>query len=188
MDRREYLRLYQQRHTVEHNLAAQNYLENNRSTINTRLRNARQRNIEESRRLNENEYLGESLSDIIPPFSVGTLSNECVNCGALSFPAEHGRTKFNCCHHGKVELANMEYPEVLKDLLLGSHSDAINFKQNVRSYNSAFEMAAFCPSHEISFKGISCLTFKGDVTVTATTSLIPPNNQNHKFAQIYISL
>ncbi|XP_071036492.1 uncharacterized protein [Parasteatoda tepidariorum] len=186
MHRCEYLRRYQQRHPAEHNLAAQNYLENNRSAINTRRRNARQRNVEESRRLNENEYIGES--NIIPPFFVGTFSDECRNCSALSFPAEHGRTKFNCCHHGKVELANLEYPEVLKDLLLGSHSDAINFKQNVRSYNSAFAMAAFCPSHEISFKGISCLTFKGDVNVIATTSLIPPNNQNHKFAQLYIGL
>ena len=47
-------------------------------------------------------------------------------------------------------------------------------------------MAAFCPSQEIFFQRISCVTFKGEVNDTATTNLIPVNHQKHRFAQIYI--
>ena len=39
----------------------------------------------------KNEYLVETLSDDIPCLSIGLLSEECINCGALSFFAEHGR-------------------------------------------------------------------------------------------------
>ena len=37
-----------------------------------------------------NKYLGETLSDYILLLSIGTLSEKCINCGALSFLAEHG--------------------------------------------------------------------------------------------------
>ena len=67
-----------------------------------------------------------------------------------------------------------------------NHSDAINFRKNIRSYNSSFAMAAFWLSRELSFQEISCVNFKGDGNVTAATSLNPVNNQNHRFAQIYI--
>ena len=63
--------------------------------------------MELSRLHSESEYLGENLLDDIPPISIGTLSEECINCVTLSFLAVYGRTKHNCCHHGKVELASV---------------------------------------------------------------------------------
>ena len=74
---------------------------------------------------NENGFLVENSLDITPPVLIGTLSEECIKCVALSFLAEHGRTNHNCCCYGKVELASVLYPETLKSLLLGSHSDAM---------------------------------------------------------------
>ena len=64
------------------------------------------------------------MNDILP-LSIGTLSEECINCGYFSFLAEHGRTKGKYCYYGKIELGSVNYPETLKNYLLGSHSDAI---------------------------------------------------------------
>ena len=58
--------------------------------------------MELSRFHNENKYLGETLSNDIPPLSIGTFSVECINCGLASFLLEHGRTKHSCCHYGKL--------------------------------------------------------------------------------------
>ena len=44
---------------------------------------------------NETEYLGWTLSDDILLLSIGTLNEECINCGAPSFLAEHGKIKHN---------------------------------------------------------------------------------------------
>ena len=63
---------------------------------------------------NENEYLGEPSLDDKPSLSIGILSEECINCGAHSFLAEHGSITCKCCHYGKVELASINYPEALK--------------------------------------------------------------------------
>ena len=39
------------------------------------------RNVELSRLHNDNKCLGENLLDDIPPLSIGTFSEECINCG-----------------------------------------------------------------------------------------------------------
>ena len=43
-----------------------------------------------------------------------TLSEKCINCSAFSFLAEHGKTKYICYHHGKVELASINYSKAVK--------------------------------------------------------------------------
>ena len=86
-------------------------------------KNACRRNVELSRFHNGNEYSKRFYRMCIWPEWIGILSKECINCVALSFLAEYGRTKHNCCQYGKVELTNVNYPETLKNLLLGSHSD-----------------------------------------------------------------
>ena len=63
---------------------------------------------------NENESLGETLSVDIPPLSIGTLSEECINCDAISLFAKYGRTEHYCCQYGKVELASVNYSKALK--------------------------------------------------------------------------
>ena len=56
--------------------------------------------MEQARLHNENEHLGETLSDDIPQLSIVALNEECINCGALTFLVKYGRTvlitvKFN---------------------------------------------------------------------------------------------
>ena len=127
-NRRQYYTRYRERHIAIYSEATRTYPENNRDEINVHHRNAHRRNMGLSRLHNENEYLGEILSEEIPPLSIGTLSEECINRGAISFLVEHGRTKHNCCHHGTVELCCVNYTKALKNLLLISHSHfLINF-------------------------------------------------------------
>ena len=87
--------------------------------------------MELSRLHNENEYLGETLSDDILPLLNSTLCEECIKCGSLLFLVEYSKTKQNYCHLGKVELTSVNYPEALKNLLLSSHSDPTSFHQNI---------------------------------------------------------
>ena len=59
-------------------------------------------------------------------------------CQSLRFPNE----KLNCCHNGKVSLLPLS-DYILKELFIGSTQQAINFRNNIRNYNSAFVFASF---------------------------------------------
>ena len=97
----DYYTPYRQRHIAEYS-AARTYLENNHEEIN-----ALQRNFELPKLQNENEYLGETLLDDILPLSIGTLSEEYINCGVILFILDHYISNHNFCYHGTVELANV---------------------------------------------------------------------------------
>ena len=72
--------------------------------------------------------------------SVGPMTTQCQHCQALRFPRE----SLNCCHSGKVSLpALADYPQPLKDLFTSTSSEARNFRENIRKYNSAFSFASF---------------------------------------------
>lgn len=107
---------------------------------------------------------------------------KCDYCDALLFQNEHERIQHSCCHHGKIQLESSQYPEALRELLLGHSSDAQHFRQNIRSYNASFAMAAFSPAEEILFNGISCVTVKGELNAPATTRLIPINVERPRYA------
>ena len=81
-----------------------------------------------------------SQVDIDTVYYLGQMNELCQYCESLRFPNEQR----NCCHNGKVSLTQLcEYPESLKELLMGSTQDAINFRNNIRNYNSAFAFASF---------------------------------------------
>jgi len=62
------------------------------------------------------------------------LGELCPYCQSLRFANE----KLNCCHNGKVSLRPLsDYLDELKQL------QAINFRNNIRNYNSAFAFASF---------------------------------------------
>ena len=61
--------------------------------------------------LHNEEYLGVTLPDDIPSLLIATLSEECINCGALE---EHSRTKHNCCQYRK--LSSFNYIDWLNNL------------------------------------------------------------------------
>ena len=56
-NRSRYYTRYRQRHIAEYSETSRTYRENNRDEINVRERDARQRNVELTRLLNENECL-----------------------------------------------------------------------------------------------------------------------------------
>jgi hypothetical protein len=67
------------------------------------------------------------------PFTPGPMTCICPHCNALRFPNE----SLNCCHNGKVDLPVLSpYPEELRILMQDNTSDALNFLNNIRQYNS----------------------------------------------------
>ena len=112
-NRSQYYARYRQRNIAEYS-SARTYRKNIGVEINARQRKGRRRNVELSRlyRLhNENEYLENTLSDCIPPLWIGTFSERCAKCGAISFLMQHGKTVVTTV---KIELASVSFPEALK--------------------------------------------------------------------------
>ena len=69
---------------------------------------------------------------------MGPMTAVCHHCQALRFPSE----ALNCCHTGKVSLpALANYPQPLEELFTGTSTEARNFRENIRKYNSAFSFA-----------------------------------------------
>ena len=91
--------------------------------------------------------------DFTLPLSIGILSEECINCGALSFLAEYGRKNHNC----KVELAIVNYPESLKRLMLGNHSYAMRTFPGVGERAGGQELPSKNILFELSFVSVSVL-------------------------------
>jgi hypothetical protein len=89
---------------------------------------------------------------------LGRMTRVGEHCQALRFPTK----ALNCCHNGKISLpALADYPPPLKDLLTGSSSEARNFMEHIRKYNSAFSFASF-GAQTVQVSG-STIKFKGSL-------------------------
>ncbi len=70
----------------------------------------------------------------------------CRHCGALHWEAERlqhsprSRPEFGiCCNSGKVQIPSLpDPPPALRDLFTGTHRQAVEFRNNIRQYNSTF--------------------------------------------------
>ena len=51
---------------------------------------------------NDNEYLVEILLNDTFPLSIGTLSEEYINCGAFSFLTKYGKIKQGSMYYAQV--------------------------------------------------------------------------------------
>ena len=93
---------------------------------------------------------------------VGQMNILCPHCNALKFPNEN---LFKCCHNGKVSLKPLkDYPDELRNLLLGNSAKATNFKENIRRYNSACAFASFgVPLEDLTGKGPPCFRICGQI-------------------------
>ena len=84
--------------------------------------------------------------------SVGLLSVQCQNCGALKFSKE---TDGFCCSKGNVKLDVFPQPQpFLQRLYEGTDSDSKHFLSNIRKYNCAFQMTSF-GCNEVSMAGFN---------------------------------
>ncbi|CAF5057515.1 unnamed protein product, partial [Rotaria sp. Silwood1] len=89
-----------------------------------------------------------ALRDEFPAESYhGRMDNVCQHCNALHFKEEctsdtHDEFK-QCCHYGSVQLVDLPpYPDEIKALLQGTVLESRNFRENIRSYNSALAFAS----------------------------------------------
>jgi hypothetical protein len=74
------------------------------------------------------------------PSCIGSMTNTCVDCGALKWKGEAPGV---CCSNGEVQLRPLQgRPPFLKSLLQGDSEDSKHFLANIRKYNSAFQMTS----------------------------------------------
>jgi hypothetical protein len=101
------------------------------------------------------------------------MSHKCTHCNALRFEHEKKRTIL-CCGGGKMSGLSNAFPapalQPLKDLLTSVPSEhqplppaTKDFKQNIRAYNSALQMASTGLHIHSPQQGISMIAIKGAV-------------------------
>jgi hypothetical protein len=126
---------------------------------------------------------------------LGNMDQTCLHCGAKFWLSEKDQNssqsspKFAmCCAGGKVRLPPvLDPPPYLLDLYTSSHSDAISFRKNIRTYNGILSCTSFGANIDESFQGHGVLNFKihGQI-YHRIGSLLPDEGQNPIFAQLYI--
>jgi hypothetical protein len=118
-----------------------------------------------------------------PQLYIGRMNKICSHCGALKWP---GEAPGMCCSGGKVKLTPLRPPpQPLESLMSGITPESKHFLDNIRKYNSCFQMTSFGASEEV-FESGFMPTFKVQGQVYHRVgSLLPPSNEEHKFLQIY---
>lgn len=114
----------------------------------------------------------------------------CPKCQALHFIGEKSSdgTFTQCCHKGKfIWNPHTNYPNFLKELLSNPNDVHYkNFRDNIRSYNSAMSFASMGAQIDIP-RGSGPYVFKVHGAIYHFTShLHPENNQTRQFAQLYV--
>ncbi|UYV74978.1 hypothetical protein LAZ67_12001956 [Cordylochernes scorpioides] len=116
------------------------------------------------------------------------MNERCEFCNSLNFMGDRPPDrKFSaCCHKGKIDLPEQDYPEYLETLMNGVDHNSKNFMENIRSYNSSLAFAsmganiATPPGY-----GPYCFRIHGQI-YHITGTLHPVGEQPPKFAQLYI--
>ncbi len=123
------------------------------------------------------------------------MSHRCTHCNALRFEHEKKRTTL-CCDSGKMSGLSNAFPapapQPLRDLLTSVPSEhqplppaTKDFKQNIRAYNSALQMASTSLHIHSPEQGISMIAIKGAMH-HLLGPLQPAEHDVPQFAQLYI--
>ena len=114
--------------------------------------------------------------------SIGSRTHPCAHCGALKWP---GEVPSMCCQGGKVRLPQFpDVPDELKNLILGHDENSAHFLQNIRSYNSAFQMTSFGCNRIQEHGFMPTFKIRGQV-YHALGSVNPEEGMAEQFLQIY---
>ena len=118
-----------------------------------------------------------------PLLDIGQMTDVCPYCNAFKWS---GEAPGMCCSSGMVKLPALEPPpEPLESLMSGTTARSKHFLENIRKYNSCFQMTSFGASNAVSEPGYMP-TFKVQGQVYHRVgSLLPPSDGEHKFLQIY---
>ncbi|XP_062522088.1 uncharacterized protein LOC134196887 [Corticium candelabrum] len=114
---------------------------------------------------------------------IGAMSKECQYYHALKWV---GEAPGMCCSNGKFNLPLItNIPEPLKSLLLLENHDSKQFVNNIRKYNSAFQMTSFGCTERVCLPGFMP-TFKVQGQVYHRIGdMQPQSGENPEFLQIY---
>ncbi|CAF1413916.1 unnamed protein product [Adineta ricciae] len=121
--------------------------------------------------------------DSHPQLCIGRMIKHCLHCNALKWP---GEAPGMCCSNGKVKLPALKTPpEPLESLTSGRLAESKHFLENIRRYNSCFQMTSFGVSKEVIQPGYMP-TFKVQGQVYHRVgSLLASSDEEPKFLQIY---
>lgn len=125
--------------------------------------------------------------------NVGAMDSICQHCNAKLWGAEvakgPGTTSSLCCIKGKVKLpVRAAPPQPLRALLEQTHRKAKTFMSNIRSYNSAFQLASSAIAVDRSVTahgGPASLRINGSVH-HSIGPLHPTAGEPPRFAQLYV--
>ena len=129
---------------------------------------------------------------------LGEMTVECHHCGAKKFKRMRyqgvetgGEALGFCCSNGKVSLNKLRPPpEPLKSLYEGNTKEAKQFLDNIRPYNTTFNMTSFGANVVKEIGTGSKRFYMPTFGVTGQIyrrygSLLPPPDDHAKFLQLY---
>jgi hypothetical protein len=128
--------------------------------------------------------------------TLGEMTTVCGKCNALHFLDERAASsscanpQFTlCCAQGKVTLPPLTPPpEPLRRLLASNETDAKDFRQHIRFYNSAFAFTSMGANLDTSVAQPGNYTYRlRSELYHRMGSLLPQPGEVRKFAQLYIS-
>ncbi|GFY06643.1 uncharacterized protein TNCV_3524991 [Trichonephila clavipes] len=113
---------------------------------------------------------------------IGKMDKICMYCSALKFKNE---TRGMCCASGKVKLPELHSPpEPLSTFLSAVTRVSKHFLENIRKYNSCFQMTSFGATNIVRENYMPTFRVQGQIYHHAG-SLLPLPDADHKFLQIY---
>ncbi|GFY36535.1 ATP-dependent DNA helicase [Trichonephila clavipes] len=113
---------------------------------------------------------------------IGKTDKICMYCSALKFKNE---TRGMCCASGKVKLPDLHSPpEPLSTFLSAVTRVSKHFLENIRKYNSCFQMTSFDATNIVRENCMPTFRVQGEIYHHAG-SLLPLPDADHKFLQIY---
>lgn len=118
-----------------------------------------------------------------PNISIGEMDVICPYCNALKFSKE---APGMCCSNGKVKLNPIVAPpEPLSSLMSNNTTESKHFLNNIRKYNSSFQMTSFGATKiENDRRYLPTFRIQGQI-YHRIGSLLPMPGDDHKFLQIY---
>ncbi|RCN48933.1 hypothetical protein ANCCAN_05042 [Ancylostoma caninum] len=118
-----------------------------------------------------------------PRVVIGKMDVICPHCQAKRF---RGETPGMCCSGGKVKLPPLNPPpEPLLSYMPGTTTESKHFLQNIRRYNSCFQMTSFGTTATVQEGGfMPTFKVKGQI-YHRVGSLLPLPSETPKFLQIY---
>ncbi|GFY21464.1 ATP-dependent DNA helicase [Trichonephila clavipes] len=164
-----------------------------RSSETTELRERRLQNVRistaRSRRtlqadLNLSAFHYDSNNDysLHPNVVIGKMDKICMYCSELKFKNE---TRGMYCASGKFKLPELHSPpEPLSTFLSGVTRVSKHFLENIRKYNSCFQMTSFGATNIVRENYMPTFRIQGQIYHHAG-SLLPLPDADHKFLQIY---